>query len=92
MASVKSEPKRKIVRAPAESLREIVEKQLDFLAVMATQRLLEAEELKILEPVAKLYAHLPEVHKVTPIGQEIEVVKQVSARDIEALEKMLEVK
>jgi hypothetical protein len=84
--------KRKIVRAPAESLREIVEKQLDFLAVMATQRLLEPEELKILEPVAKLYAHLPEAHKVTPIGQEIEVVKSVTPRDIEALEKLLEVK
>lgn len=89
---VKQPPQRKIVRAPAESLRYIVERQLDFLAVMATQRLLEPEELKILEPVAKLYAHLPEVHKVTPIGQEIEVVKSVTPRDIEALKKLLEVK
>ncbi len=44
---------RKIVPTPAESLYEIYQRQLEYLAVVASQRLFDREEQRLFESLTK---------------------------------------
>lgn len=52
-------PERRVVRPPRRSLREIIEQQLDKLLVLANNRLLEDDEIKLLKTISDISSAFP---------------------------------